>query len=85
VVSISGYTGIWFLNACVLQITITTKSGISRSFPSKISPNASQPVPFSIVAPSGKSIVAFSGTTLVVQTAGGGTTTILGSLSASYA
>jgi hypothetical protein len=85
VTSISGYTGIWFLNACVLQITITTKSGIRRTFPSTISPNASQPVPFSIVAPSGKSIVAFSGTTLVVQTAGGGTTTIIGSLSASYA
>jgi hypothetical protein len=85
VTSISGYTGVWFLNACVLQITITTKSGISGTFPSKISPNASQPVSFSIVAPSGKSIVAFSGTALVVQTAGGGTTTIIGSLGASYA
>lgn len=84
-VEVSGYTGQWYGNSCVLQITLKTKSGATTSFPKTINRHGSGQTPFSIKAPAGQTIVAFSGSTLVVEVAGGGTTTIIGSLSASSA
>jgi len=84
IVEVSGYTGIWFGWNCVLQITIKTKGG--KVFgPFGTMTNASSKTPFTYTAPQGKSIVAFGGSIVNVPVAGGGTTFIVQSLSASYA
>ena len=84
IVEVSGYTGIWFGWNCVLQITIKTAGG--KVFgPFGTMTNASSKTPFTYTAPQGKSIVAFSGSIVNVPVAGGGTTFIVQSLSASYA
>ncbi len=81
---VSGYTGIWFGWPCVLQITIKTFGG--RVFgPFGTMANASSKTPFTFTAPSGQSIVAFSGSIVNVPVAGGGTTYIVASLNPSYA
>jgi hypothetical protein len=73
-VEVSGYTGIWSGQACVLQITLTTRGG--RVFgPYGTMNGASSPVPFHFTAPQGQSIVAFSGSTV-----SGGATDIIASL-----
>jgi hypothetical protein len=84
IAEVSGYTGIWFGWECVLQITLTTRNGTIFG-PFGTMNNASSKIPFSYKAPQGQSIVAFSGATVEVPLAGGGTTHIVASLDASYA
>jgi hypothetical protein len=81
---VSGYTGTWFGWECVLQITLTTRNGATFG-PFGTMSNASSKTPFSYTAPQGQSIVAFSGTTVEVPLAGGGTTQIVAGLNASSA
>lgn len=81
VAEISGYTGNWFGWDCVLQITITTRGGAVFG-PFGTMNNASSQTPFSLVAPTGQSIVAFSGSLVEVPLADGGSTQIIASLSA---
>lgn len=81
---VSGYTGIWYGWQCVLQITITTAGG--KVFgPYGTMNNATSKTPFTFTAPSGKSIVAFSGSIVEVPLAGGGLTYVVASLKATSA
>jgi hypothetical protein len=81
---VSGYSGIWYGWQCVLQITIKTFGG--KVFgPYGTMTSASSKTPFTFTAPSGQSIVAFSGSIVNVPLAGGGTTNIIASLSATIA
>jgi Glycosyl hydrolases family 18 len=84
VVEVSGYTGTWFGWECLLQITLRTRNGTTFG-PFGTMNNASSKTPFTYTAPQGKSIVAFSGSTVEVPLAGGGTTYVVASLAASYA
>jgi hypothetical protein len=82
-VAISGYTGIWYGRNCVLQITLTTAQG--KIFgPYGTMAGAQTKTPFNYTAPSGQSLLAFSGTTATVPLAGGGTTVIVTSLKPSF-
>jgi hypothetical protein len=84
IVEVSGYTGVWFGWDCVLQITIKTRGG--KTFgPFGTMSNASSKTPFTYTAPSGQSLVAFSGSIVNVPLAGGGMTYIIASLTPSYA
>jgi hypothetical protein len=81
--SVSGYTGIWYGWNCVLQLTITTRNG--QVFGPYGSMNGStSSTPFSFTAPTGQSIVAFSGSIVYVPEAGGDPSYIVASLSPSY-
>ena len=81
---VSGYTGIWYGWQCVLQITIKTLGG--KVFgPFGTMTSASSKTPFTYTAPSGQSIVAFSGSIVEVPLAGGGLTYIVASLNATIA
>jgi hypothetical protein len=83
VTQISGYTGIWYGWNCVLQITITTRAG--KTFgPYGSMAHAGTKVPFTAAAPAGQSLLAFSGTTVTVPVAGGGTTNVIASLQANF-
>ena len=83
-VEVSGYTGTWFGWNVVLQVTLTTRNGqVSGPFGSMA--NASSMTPFTLSAPQGQSIVAFSGSVVNVPLAGGGTTDVVQSLAATYA
>jgi hypothetical protein len=79
IVQISGYTGTWFGWNVVLQITLTTKSG--KTFgPFGTMANATSKTPFNFTAPSGQSIVAFKGTTVVVPEASAPPSAVIASL-----
>jgi len=84
VIEISGFTGYWYGNPCVLQITIKQQSGKTHSFPSRISSTATDQQPFSFSAPAGSTSFAFSGVKSQVATAQGGTATIIKSLTVDY-
>ena len=77
--SITGFTGVWFGWQCVLQITIHTQNGQAFG-PFGSMAGASSQTPFTLAAPAGQSIVAFSGNTVTVPEAGGGESAILASL-----
>lgn len=83
IVTVSGYTGVWFGWECVLQITLTTQSGTVHG-PFGTMANSSTQTPFSYTAPQGQSLVAFSGSTVNVPLAGGGTTYVVASLQPSF-
>jgi hypothetical protein len=84
IAQISGYTGDWYGWNCVLQITITTRNG--KVFgPFGTMNGALTKTPFNYTAPSGQSIVAFSGNIVNVPLAGGGNTDIIESLNVTYA
>lgn len=83
IVAISGFTGFWYGWPCVLQLTLTTRSGKTYGPFGSMSGSAAQ-TPFTQVAPAGQSVVAFSGTTLTVPLAGGNLTSIIGSVNAVF-
>jgi len=84
IVTISGYTGIWYGWQCVLQLTLTGQSGATYG-PFGSMDGASSSTPFTQSAPSGQSVVAFNGTTVTVPLAGGTVTAIIASLNAVFA
>jgi hypothetical protein len=84
IATVSGYTGTWFGWSCVLQLTITTQNGVVFG-PFGSMDNSSNQVSFTLSAPIGQSVVAFSGTVIHVPLAGGGTTNIIARLNCSYA
>jgi len=84
IVSISGYTGIWYGWHCVMQLTLTGKSGATYG-PFGTMAGATTKTPFTQSAPTGKSVVAFSGSTVTVPLAGGSHTAIIASLNAGFA
>ncbi len=84
IVSISGYTGVWYGWQCVLQLTLTGKSGTTYG-PFGTMAGAAGKTPFTQSAPQGQSVVAFSGTTVTVPLAGGSETAIIASLNAVFA
>lgn len=79
IVSITGFSGIWFGWQCVLQITVHTQKGQTFG-PFGSMAGASSQTPFTLAAPAGQSIVAFSGSTVTVPQSGGGESAILASL-----
>jgi hypothetical protein len=84
IVSISGYTGPWYGWQCVLQLTLTGKSGTTYGpFGSMAGSTARNP--FVQTAPAGQSVVGFSGSTVTVPLAGGTQTAIIASLNAVFA
>lgn len=72
-------TGSWYGNYVVVQITIN-----GTSYPKSISSTVSAQETNSVIAPSGKTIVAFSGATQKVQLAGGGYTWVLSEINAVF-
>ncbi len=84
IVSISGYTGVWYGWQCVLQLTLTGKSGATYG-PFGTMAGSTTQTPFTQSAPSGQSVVAFSGSTVTVPLAGGSQTAIIASLNAVFA
>jgi hypothetical protein len=72
-------TGYWYGNHVIVQITINGKS-----YPSTISPSVSGQQTTNVSAPSGKTIVAFSGSTQRVLLAGGGYTWVLSEINAVF-
>lgn len=83
VVQVSGFTGVWFGWDCVLQITLTTKSG--KVFgPYGTMNHATSMEAFKYTAPANQSIVAFSGSIVEVPEGGGGQTFIIARLGVSY-
>jgi hypothetical protein len=61
-------TGDWQNNCVVAQITIG-----ANSYPASVSPSVSNAATTNVIAPSGQTIVAFSGNTQMLQLAGGST------------
>ena len=84
IVSISGYTGSWYGWQCVLQLTLTGKSGATYG-PFGSMAGSTTKTPFTQSAPTGKSVVAFSGSTVTVPLADGSQTAIIASLNAVFA
>lgn len=84
IVSMSGYTGVWYGWDCVLQLTFTTKSGATHG-PFGSMAGATSENEFTQSAPSGQSIVAFRGSTITVPLADGSRTDIIASLEAVFA
>lgn len=84
VVSIAGYTGSWYGWECVLQLTLTSKSGVTYGPFGNMDGSTSQ-IPFRQDAGSGQSVVAFSGSTVMVPLADGTETAIIASLNAVFA
>ncbi|MFZ6679788.1 glycosyl hydrolase family 18 protein [Undibacterium sp. Tian12W] len=84
IVSVSGYTGTWFGWQCVLQLTLTGKSGTTYG-PYGSMAHASSRTPFTQSASSGQSVVAFKGSTVTVPLADGSQTAIIASLNAVFA
>lgn len=72
-------TGSWYGNYVVVQITIN-----GTSYPKSISSSVSGQETKSVTAPSGQTIVAFSGSTQKVQLAGGGYTWVLSQIKAVF-
>jgi len=83
IVSISGYTGTWYGWQCVLQLTLTCKSGATHG-PYGTMAGATSQTPFTRSAPSGQRVIAFSGSTVTVPLADGGMTAIIESLEAAF-
>jgi hypothetical protein len=84
ITSISGYTGMWYGRNCVLQLTLTAKSGKTYG-PYGSMGGASSKTPFTQSGKSGQTVVAFKGSTVTVPLAGGGQTAIITSLTAVFA
>lgn len=84
IVSISGYTGVWYGWQCVLQLTLTGKSGATYG-PFGTMAGSTTRTPFTQSGQPGQSVVAFSGSTVTVPLAGGGQTAIIASLNAVFA
>lgn len=84
IVSISGYTGEWYGWNCVLQLTLTGKSGTTYG-PNGSMAGATSQTPFTQTGQAGQSVVAFSGSTVTVPLAGGGQTAIIATLNAVFA
>ncbi|HSE18696.1 MAG TPA: glycosyl hydrolase family 18 protein [Pyrinomonadaceae bacterium] len=84
IVSISGYTGVWYGWQCVLQLTLTGKSGATYG-PFGTMAGSTTQTPFTQSAPTGQSVVAFSGSTVTVPLADGSQTAIIASLNAVFA
>jgi|GEM_PF-453960 len=84
IVSISGFTGTWFGWQCVLQLTLTGKSGTNYG-PFGSMAHASSRNAFSQTAQPGQSIVAFKGSTVTVPLADGSQTAIIAKLNAVFA
>ncbi|HEU4607509.1 MAG TPA: glycosyl hydrolase family 18 protein, partial [Chitinophagaceae bacterium] len=84
IVSISGYTGVWYGWNCVLQLTLTGKSGKTYG-PYGSMVGATSQTPFTQSGQSGQTVVAFKGSTVTVPLAGGGQTAIIASLNAVFA
>jgi hypothetical protein len=84
IVSISGYTGIWYGWQCVLQLTLTAKSGKTYG-PFGSMAGATSQTPFAQSGQTGQTVVAFSGSTVTVPLAEGGQTAIIASLHAVFA
>ncbi len=84
IVSISGYTGIWYGWNCVLQLTLTGQSGKTYGPYGSMSGATSQ-TPFTQSGQNGQTVVAFNGSTVTVPLAGGGETAIIASITAVFA
>jgi hypothetical protein len=84
VVKVVGYTGIWFGWDVVLQVTIFTVDGTPHG-PYGTMANSSSSKQFTLQAPAGQSIVAFSGSTIKVPEATGGESCVIQNLDAVYA
>ena len=84
IVSMSGYTGWWYGWQCVLQLTLQSKSGKTYG-PFGTMAGATTRTAFTQTAPSGQSLVAFSGGTVTVPLAGGSRTQIIANLTAHFA
>ncbi|KVL16478.1 hypothetical protein WK02_00385 [Burkholderia cepacia] len=84
IVSISGYTGVWYGWQCVLQLTLTGKSGATYG-PFGSMAGSTTRNGFVQSAPAGQSVVGFSGSTVTVPLAGGSQTAILATLNAVFA
>jgi hypothetical protein len=84
IVSISGHTGLWYGWQCVLQLTLTGKSGATYGPFGTMAGSATQ-TPFTQSAQPGQSVVAFSGSTVTVSLADGSQTAIIASLNAVFA
>lgn len=69
---LSYVTGSWYGQQVVAQITIN-----GTSYPANVHPSVSNQQTHQITAPAGQTIVAFSGTTMYVNLAGGGFTWVL--------
>lgn len=65
-------TGTWYGQRVVVQITIN-----GTSYPTTINANVADTQNFQVTAPTGKTIIAFSGETCYVNLAGGGFTWVL--------
>lgn len=84
IISISGYTGVWYGWNCVLQLTLTGKSGAAYG-PFGSMAGATSQAPFTQTGQAGQSVVAFSGSTVTVPLAGGSQTAIIASLNTVFA
>lgn len=72
-------TGYWYGHFVIVQITIAGKS-----YPASINPSVSGQQTVNVNAPSGQTIVAFKGSTQLVQLAGGGYTWVLSAINAIF-
>ncbi len=84
IISISGYTGVWYGWQCVLQLTLTGKSGATYG-PFGSMDGSTTRTNFTQSAQPGQSVVAFSGSTVTVPLADGSQTAIIASLNAVFA
>jgi len=84
IVSISGYTGVWYGWQCVLQLTLTGKSGKTYGPFGNMDGSTSRNE-FTQSAEPGRSVVAFSGSTVTVPLADGSHTAVIASLNAVFA
>ncbi|MBK8855965.1 MAG: hypothetical protein IPN10_18130 [Saprospiraceae bacterium] len=64
--------GFWYGNFVIAQITVA-----GQSFPSSVNPSVSGTKIINVQVPAGKTIIAFKGSSLYVQLAGGGFTWVL--------
>lgn len=82
IVTMSGYTGTWFGWNVVVQLRFTTRGGATFG-PYGSMNYVTEKTPFSVTAPPGQSIVAFSGRTVVVPEVVG-TSAVIASLQARF-
>ncbi|CAM1371536.1 glycosyl hydrolase family 18 protein [Tenacibaculum xiamenense] len=83
IVSISGYTGVWYGTPCVLQLTLTGQSGTTYG-PFGSMAGATSKTPFTQTGPNGQTVVGFKGSTVGVTLAGGEYTNIIANLDAIF-
>lgn len=83
IVSVSGFTGLWYDWECVLQLTLTSKSGITYG-PFGTMAGSTTKKAFTQSAEEGLSVVAFKGTTVTVSLSDGTRTHIIASLDAIF-